>query len=263
MAHDNLKKINMCGGSIMTIFERKNDQTKLPLIDTELSVSRGLGLAIAGSAIMGLILYLDSLISVENHKLVYFLLLGLIPLILMISALKIITKFNFSSLVVTKYWSKSNFKTGVVYFIGYVLFTQLAQLIMRLANIKVVSHDNVDHITVTTLLFNYGTDLVNLMNEELFSLFVFIGFTIIFQKTFKLSRSTSIYSGLLVSIILFGLIHYNAYNGNLVTMFLLIGPARFFFTGAFIRTKNILVPFTMHYIFDELSFTLIFIVTNI
>jgi len=99
MEHDNLKKINMCGGSIMTIFERKNDQTKLPLIDTELSVSRGLGLAIAGSVIMGLILYLDSLISVENYKLVYFLLVGLIPLILMILALKIITKFNFSSLV--------------------------------------------------------------------------------------------------------------------------------------------------------------------
>ncbi|MGO2299538.1 type II CAAX prenyl endopeptidase Rce1 family protein [Paucilactobacillus nenjiangensis] len=62
---------------------------------------------------------------------------------------------------------------------------------------------------------------------------------------------------MLISILLFGAIHY---NGNLAQMFLLIGPARFFLTGAFIRSKNILIPFTMHYLFDQIGFTIIFLV---
>lgn len=241
----------------MTIFERNSEQRKIPLVDSNLSASRGLLLALAGSVIMGAILLMDYLSPNNPNQFVYFIFVSLIPLILMIVALKVTTQANFKVLIQSKFWSKSNLKTWLVYFIDYAIFTQVAQTLIHLMGLKTNGHANIQNMTLSRLLINYGTDSVNLMNEELFSVFVFIGFAVVLQKQFKLSRSASIYGGLLISILLFGAIHY---NGNLAQMFLLIGPARFFLTGAFIRSKNILIPFTMHYLFDQIGFTIIFLV---
>lgn len=95
------------------------------------------------------------------------------------------------------------------------------------------------------------------MLEEIFSIIIFIA---LFKLlSYKFSRETAIGIALVLSSIVFGLMHFQAYNWHLAQIILLIGRERLFLTGAYIRTKNIWTSFLMHYVFDMAIFLLVFL----
>lgn len=98
------------------------------------------------------------------------------------------------------------------------------------------------------------SDLFDLMSEEVVSLTIFLVVAALLIQYYHFSRRSGLGIAMLASMILFGLIHFETYNWNLVQMLLVIGVARFFLNSIFVRSKSIWVSYIVHNIFDALSF---------
>ena len=105
-------------------------------------------------------------------------------------------------------------------------------------------------------------DIFQLMGEEFIALVPFLALLTLCYQVFKWSRKTSIIVALLVSSVIFGLLHLSTYNWNWLQCIFAIGMARIPFTLAYIRTKNFFVAFLTHYLFDAIIFTFAFFVSS-
>lgn len=92
----------------------------------------------------------------------------------------------------------------------------------------------------------------SLMIEELISIFLFLIINALLRRHTK--RSTAIGLSLVISSIIFSLLHFSAYSWHLSQMLLIIGAERLFMTGVYIRTKNIWISFINHYVVDMIAF---------
>ncbi|WP_458454123.1 CPBP family glutamic-type intramembrane protease [Methanobrevibacter sp.] len=125
-------------------------------------------------------------------------------------------------------------------------------------------------ITVAALLFKYGYDLafnkiltvddsklmllgaaVQLIGEELIKV---IPFLIILHVSYKHNhnRKRSFLIALTFTLILFSLLHYKAYDGHLLQIFLIIGLGSIFDMLAYFTTKNVTVSYILHIMIDLL-----------
>lgn len=96
--------------------------------------------------------------------------------------------------------------------------------------------------------------LVQLMGEELFKiiLLVIVMYAVYhFSKNRKLSIGISVISTMIV----FGAVHTGAY-GTLMQVLLIQGLGSIFDLYAYIKTKNVLVSYTAHVLFDCIPFAL-------
>lgn len=91
--------------------------------------------------------------------------------------------------------------------------------------------------------------------EELIKLFAFLMLLFATYTTSK-NRKLSIIIATLITAIFFGLIHIETY-GNLLSVILLQGIGSLFMIYAYVKTKNILVSFIPHLLFDLISFLVI------
>lgn len=60
--------------------------------------------------------------------------------------------------------------------------------------------------------------------------------------------------GLVISLLIFGLIHYNSYNGALAQIIFVIGFGSIFYTYAYLKTKNVIVAYISHILIDGIVF---------
>ena len=125
------------------------------------------------------------------------------------------------------------------------------------ANINVTSAAQLPkNQLVSNYLINEVVDLFNLMIEELIAVTAFLAILALANRYWHLSRNASIWVGLGISIIVFGIIHFSAYDWHWAQMILLIGMSRLFDTGVYIRTKNIWISYIMHFLWDSILFTM-------
>ncbi|MGM0291250.1 CPBP family glutamic-type intramembrane protease [Enterococcus sp. AZ029] len=157
-----------------------------------------------------------------------------------------------------KKWSFYDLKIGIVFLVLQLIYvTVISRLIPNMsANETVNIYSKVPHTLKNFSLIAFTT-IGNLMLEEIFSIIIFIALFKLLR--YKFSRETAIGTALVLSSIVFGLMHFQAYNWHLAQMILLIGGERLFLTGAYIRTKNIWTSFLMHYVFDMAIFLLVFL----
>lgn len=147
---------------------------------------------------------------------------------------------------------------GIVMFVLASIYSNLmTQIIPGIAD-KVVTgagtgstNSQIKNIVVVNFL-----NLFSLLSEELLAIIPFLAVAAIAYQHLQLSRNTSIWLGWLASIILFGAFHFYAYDWHLLQMFLIIGMSRVFYTGMYIRTKNILVSYVAHWLFDAVLMVL-------
>lgn len=66
-------------------------------------------------------------------------------------------------------------------------------------------------------------------------------------------------AALLLSSIIFGLLHLPTYQWNWLQVIFVIGLGRVIETAAYVRTKSIWASFLVHYAFDTLAFLLGFL----
>lgn len=93
--------------------------------------------------------------------------------------------------------------------------------------------------------------LVALMEEELFKviLLILLMAAIYF---FTKNKKTSVVLAVILNLIIFGLCHLSAYNGNVVQCIVVIGLGSFFTLFVYLKTKNIVNSYIVHVLYDFL-----------
>ena len=105
-----------------------------------------------------------------------------------------------------------------------------------------------------TLMFI--TLIIQLMGEELFK---FILLVLVLYATYKsLGRKVAILLGIIVSQLLFSLLHIPAYGFNLPQLLLSLGVAWSVLPVIYVKTKNIVVVYIIHLLLDLMGFVSMF-----
>jgi len=98
--------------------------------------------------------------------------------------------------------------------------------------------------------------LLQVLGEEFFKVFILL---IAMYLVYKITgnRNMSIFIGLIASMIIFGLAHYDAYDGKILQILLVQGFGSIFEYYAYLKTKNILVSYLIHLIQDLIPVVMI------
>lgn len=99
------------------------------------------------------------------------------------------------------------------------------------------------------------SSLMQLVGEEFFKIFLLL---ILMYVVYKLTnnRGLSIALGVIITLTIFGLSHYRAYNGRILQILLLQGFGSIFDLYAYMKTKNVVVSYIVHVIIDYIPFIL-------
>lgn len=93
---------------------------------------------------------------------------------------------------------------------------------------------------------------IQLLGEELFKVSVFL---ILMHLIFKIaSRKLSVILSTIITLTIFGLLHYTAYSGAIVHIILVIGWGEIFYFYAYLKTKNVVVSYITHLLVDGIVF---------
>lgn len=93
--------------------------------------------------------------------------------------------------------------------------------------------------------------LVQLLGEEMIKLNIFLG-VMIFAFRATDNRKTSVIIAIVVTLFIFGIAHFRAYNGAIAQILLIQGLGSMFDLFCYMRTKNILTSYAMHVLQDFL-----------
>ncbi|MCM0582806.1 CPBP family intramembrane metalloprotease [Weissella diestrammenae] len=238
----------------MTFFEKQKGQTELPIIDNSISTKTALLLIVVPTVIFMALVYLSFQFPITN-EFMNFITYSLSPFLALTGSLWLILGRQINELF--KGRLTGNFLIWLLTFISIFIYNILIGHVMTFFHLPMANNLAVEQSVGNHSIIIEGiNNFFGLFSEELFAIPVFIGFTALFFQTYKMNRDLSIYLGLLFSMILFGLAHFEAYSWHIWQMMLMIGALRFFITGLYIRTKNILIPFSLHYIYDMLLISL-------
>ena len=96
---------------------------------------------------------------------------------------------------------------------------------------------------------------IQMFTEELVKFFAFL---VVLYVTYKFSknRKLSIVIATFAAAMIFGFVHMTTY-GNLLQVILLQGFGSIFDIYAYLKTKNIVVPYIIHLLFDSIAFLII------
>ncbi len=105
-------------------------------------------------------------------------------------------------------------------------------------------------------LINIINLIFNVLGEEFFKVFILL---LLMYAIYKLTgnRNTSLIIGVIGSMIIFGLAHYDAYDGKILQILLMQGLGSIFNYFAYLKTKNIWVGYLIHLIQDLISVAMI------
>lgn len=148
----------------------------------------------------------------------------------------------------------NDIKVIVICYIIYTIFSiAMAYLFIRLglnavANTTEIANQS-DALSIILMI-------IQLLGEELFKFTVFI---LPMALTFKLTqnRKTSMIIGIIVSSIIFGLVHLGAYNGNILQCLAIIGLGNVISTYPYYKSKNIANTYILHLMIDLIPTLLI------
>ncbi|WP_430612540.1 CPBP family glutamic-type intramembrane protease [Enterococcus sp. DIV0876] len=239
------------------MLEHKQNQYPFPLLDSMPIISGGrlwglvFGVALAEwlSVILG-----DMHAGSEGLAIVISVVQLVLPLSLFIGLFTVVGQQRFRHLFAPISFRDIGF-TLVMFVLGTIYSAVMTNILTTTANTNVMSGSSLNHMQ-RLLLFaiNEGSNIILLFNEELLAIISFLALAALARHYGHMTRNTSIIIGWVGSILLFGLLHYQAYDWNLVQMFLLIGMSRVFDTAIYIRTKNIMLSFLVHFIYDTIIF---------
>ena len=93
--------------------------------------------------------------------------------------------------------------------------------------------------------------LISLLEEELFKVTLLIILMAVIYY-FTKDKKISVWVGVFLNLIIFGLCHLSAYNGNIIQCILVIGLGSFFDLFVYLKTKNIVNSWIVHVMYDYL-----------
>lgn len=136
----------------------------------------------------------------------------------------------------------NDIKLIILCVIGAYIYVILIRLI--LFPVGMTAHIGLDSgvslITIVNLF-------LQVLGEEFFKVFILL---IVMYVVYRITRNRnmSILIGIITSMIIFGLAHYDAYDGKILQILLIQGFGSIFEYYAYLKTKNILVTYLIHLI---------------
>ena len=112
--------------------------------------------------------------------------------------------------------------------------------------VGMTSHAGLDSGVSLITIFNL---LLQVMGEEFFKVFILLILMYVVYKITR-NRNMSIFVGLIASMVIFGLAHYDAYDGKILQILIVQGLGSIFEYYAYLKTKNIWVSYLIHLIQD-------------
>lgn len=92
---------------------------------------------------------------------------------------------------------------------------------------------------------------IQLMGEEFFKILLLLLIMFVLYK-YTNNRSISLFVGLILSMAIFGLVHYNAYSGRIIQILFIQGFGAIFEYYAFLKTKNVWISYILHVLRDSI-----------
>lgn len=227
--------------------EKKQAKFDLPLVDTSMrSLTNYWIIVIAAIAINGTEVATNFVPN--NLKLVTGIYQIAGPLLLYLLLFKFIARQPLKKLY--QHFSWLDLSLAVIFIPLYLGYSQLASVFISGVENKAVA-TNTSHGTVLVKLFDFTitalTNVPTLMVEELFGIILFLGLAAMVKNYGHQSRNLSIWIALIISMVIFGLMHFYVYDWHLGQMILIIGVLRLMGTGLYIRSRSIWPAFIFHW----------------
>jgi len=154
--------------------------------------------------------------------------------------------------------------------IGTILLFTLLSIIVslflsRIANLMEPLNSNpgaIENTGTTAIQYFLKSrllDVIQLFGEEFLAILPFLACLQWLYRYNPKKRTRAVWLALLISSLLFGILHLPTYNWNLVQCLVVIGLGRIVDTLAYVKTKNLWVTYLMHLLYDTIFFTLGFL----
>ena len=101
-------------------------------------------------------------------------------------------------------------------------------------------------------LMFFITLFVQLMGEEFFKIIILLFLMFVVYKYTK-NRKLALCIAFILTLAMFGLLHTKTYGGNVFHALFVIGLGSFFDVYAYVKSKNILVSYSVHVLNDLLG----------
>lgn len=135
---------------------------------------------------------------------------------------------------------------AVVLVICIYVYTIIMGLIISLISGNMAGHAGLgEAITAMSVL----AMIIQVFGEEFFKIFLLLLVMYVIYK-FTRDRGMALLLGLILSMIIFGLVHYDAYEGRILQILLIQGFGSVFEYYAYLKTKNVWVCFLVHVLRD-------------
>ena len=137
-------------------------------------------------------------------------------------------------------------KTIIICFVLGFLLSMLITIGLHTLGVHTVDNpiisENHDILFFITLF-------VQLMGEELLKIFAFLILMYVVYK-YTENRKLDLCISFFITLVMFGLLHTTTYGGNVLHALFVIGFGSFFDVFEYVKTKNILVSYTVHVLTD-------------
>ena len=168
----------------------------------------------------------------------------LIYLIVLLAPALYICKGDYS--LFFKKLKRGDGKTIVICLILSIVYSTVLGIF--LAAIHYPTAPNANLTSTLDLMFIVNLFL-QLICEEFYKIFILLIVMYLVYK-YTRNRSLSIYVGIIVTLVVFGLTHVTAYNGRILQILLIQGFGSIFDLYAYMKTKNFFVSYIVHICVD-------------
>lgn len=238
------------------LFERRKDDREFPLLDVKLDQWRLWAMLIFISAAMLIWMALGAVLDFHGF-LSQLILINFLPVAIIVAGLIYLSQGQ-----LTKLFGKprlGDFGFAVIMLILQGAYAILISILLGNVGISLGQNAAATEIeNAASKTTEYGqnliTDLFDLLGEELLSIIIFLTVAALLIQYYHMSRRAGLTVAMLASMFLFGFLHFEAYNWNLIQMFIVIAGERFFLNGVFIRSKTIWPSYITHMLFDAVAF---------
>ncbi|GAB6093458.1 CPBP family glutamic-type intramembrane protease [Furfurilactobacillus curtus] len=239
------------------LFEKKRETRGFPLIDYDRGAStKHLVILLIVTILASLMLvFADPIKNVWLN----FIFENIVPFIIFIIAFNTLSGSKISQLFRRLTWRDLGF--GLVMLIAGTIYSNVAVTLLKELHYQAVAdsttsvllHTAKDVILEKFTVLEIG-DVLETFSEEFLALFSFLIVAALIQRHTQLSRNKALVISWIISMFIFGAMHFKAYDFHFLEMFFAVGVSRFFDTGVYIRTKNIFITFLSHFLFDSFGF---------
>ena len=134
--------------------------------------------------------------------------------------------------------------------VGYFLYSMI--LVTILSQLGIAINTN-EVYGANNDIFFWISIIIQILGEELLKLIIFI-ISLRYIYRFTKNRKMSVVLAFIFALLIFGLLHYHAYNGSLIQIIFVIGLGSAIYFYPYIKTKNLLPSYIIHLLIDGLIF---------